>query len=51
MSEEEAKNAKKSRDDMDIKDFTQLREELNSSTTPMVSITSIEPAQGPMTGK
>lgn len=49
MTEEEAKNAKKSRDDMVIKDFTS--EELLNSATPMVSIKSIEPQQGPMSGK
>ena len=32
-----------------LSDFT--REELNNSKTPMISIASIEPEQGPVTGK
>mmetsp|Transcript_47135 Transcript_47135/g.62410 ORF Transcript_47135/g.62410 Transcript_47135/m.62410 type:complete len:108 (-) Transcript_47135:4-327(-) len=35
-------------DGQTINDFT--KEELNNSKTPMLSISSIEPEQGPMTG-
>lgn len=46
--EEAAELGADNRDDS-IKDFT--KEELNRSTTPLISITSIDPEQGPVTGK
>ena len=49
LTEEEAKAAAKSTDNQAIKDFG--REELLTSTTPLVSISSIDPEQGPMSGK
>ena len=49
MSEEEAKNAAKSRDDLQIKDYG--KEELLLSPVPKISLNSIEPEQGPITGK
>lgn len=45
MTEEEAKKAAKSTDNMTIKEFG--NEELLLSTVPKVSISSIEPEQGP----
>ena len=49
MSEEEAKNAAKSRDDLQIKDYG--KEELLLSPVPKISLNSIEPEQGPITCK
>ena len=49
MNEDEAKAAPKARDNQLIKDFGS--EELKLSTVPKVSIFSIEPEQGPRTGK
>lgn len=39
----------KDRDTNALNEFT--REELNNSKTPLLSISSIEPEQGPVTGK
>ena len=49
FTKEDAQAARKSADNQNIKDFG--KEELHSSTVPLVSIHSIEPEQGPMTGK
>ena len=49
MTEEEAAALPKDSDNQNINEFT--REELNNSKTPMISITNIEPEQGPITGK
>ena len=49
LTEEEAKAMPKASDNQKIKDFG--REDLLQSTTPKLSITAIEPEQGPMSGK
>ena len=50
MTEEQAKAAPKDNDKMVIKEFN-TREDLLASTTPMIAINSIEPEQGPISGK
>ena len=50
LSEDEVKQLAKSADNQTIKDFT-FKEEYMTSSTPMITIQSIEPAQGPQTGK
>ena len=49
MTKEEAKAAAKAADNQEIKDFGS--KELLLSDVPKVSIQSIEPEQGPQTGK
>ena len=50
MSEAEAKKAAKSGDSQEIKEFVN-REDLINSNVPKISIASIEPEQGPISGK
>ncbi len=50
MSEAEAKKAAKSGDNQEIKEFVN-REDLINSNVPKISIASIEPEQGPISGK
>lgn len=49
LTEEEAAKAAKAGDNMSIKDFGD-REDLQASTVPKLSISSIEPEQGPING-
>jgi len=50
MSEAEAKKAAKSGDSQEIKEFVN-REDLVNSNVPKISIASIEPEQGPISGE